>query len=179
MKKSVCLMAILGALGATSAIAASTQSVEIAFQGEVTEKTCDISLANGTKALDLGTIAAGAGNGTKGTVVPLTFKLSNCNGLTLDTNGGPVDLAEDLTNSNIVNSDVSVGKLATNKKNIVVQFYKDEGTTEGFLDTQTPENGTGDVFFVNAGFVAMKKISDEKTDPGVVNARAMFTVSYQ
>lgn len=146
MKKSVCLMAMLGALGATSAIAASTQSVEITFQGEVTEKTCDISLANGSKVLDLGTIAANAGNGDKGTLVPLTFKLSNCNGLVLDTaTGGPIDLAEDLTATNLVNSDVSTGKLATDKKNIIVQFYEDAAGTEGFLAQQTPETGAGNV----------------------------------
>lgn len=79
MKKSVCLLALLGAFGA-SANAASTQSVEVTFEGYVTDKTCDITLSNGSNSVDLGSILTTQKESEPGTRVPVIFKLSNCNG---------------------------------------------------------------------------------------------------
>ena len=176
MKKSVCLMAILGAF-AIGANAAVDQSIDISFTGQVIEENCEVQLANGSNALNLGSMMKGAKNDTKGTVVPLLLKLSKCGG-TLQTVSG-FKLVNDLSTENYGNTNIKAGTLSTNQAGVVVQFYSDaDGATPAapsLIGKPTIATQTATVL---GGYAAMlrKGAVDLKTGP--VTAKGMFVLSY-
>lgn len=177
MKKSVCLMAILGAFAATGAMAAQ-QSIQIDFTGTVIEHSCEVSLANGQKQVNLGSIPLSAKENSKGTVVPLFLKLANCG---TGVNGvASFDLLHDLSASNWGNTNVGNGTLSTDQKGVVVQFYTSaDGATEGKPSLQ-PGTGTvsGKAGTVLGGYAALKRIGSEKLTAGTVTAKGMFALTY-
>ena len=190
MKKSVCLMAILGAFALTSANAASNQqTVDITFTGSVTESTCNIKLDNGQTSLYLGSIkkAGAQANQTMGTAVPLVFQVDNCTTETAVTN---VELVEDLTMDNRGNSDLAKGILATNKDFIGVKISKNEdGSQPGVELIDKKQIGAGPTQGVElkkggatvrvgyARLLALKGANDmQATDD--IKAKAMFRLTF-
>ena len=74
MKKSACLMALLGAFAVSSA---NADSVEITFKGAVSASACNIKLDNGSTTLNLGTLNKNKVEkvGDHGSMVPLVFQV--------------------------------------------------------------------------------------------------------
>lgn len=186
MKKSVCLMAILGALGATSAFAASsTQSVEINFTGEVIDKACEITLHNGGNTLDLGTIRTDIKDGQKGSIVPVVFKFMNCKTVGVDTDAGlkveNVQLVADLNDTNFPQTALNNGTLSTSVDGVLVQIYKDSaGNTEGLKGKDDLGiQQVGNAQYATIGYAAMKKEAAKQISAGKLTAKAMFKVTYQ
>ena len=180
MKKSVCLMAILGALGATSAFAA--QSVIIDFTGEVRDTACNVSLVDNSKALDLGHIMASAKAAEasgKGEAIPVVFKLTNC-GLGAPDKAPVINLAQDLTitDTALKNSDVTQGTLGTNHENVVVQFGDQSKKDQKPSSTPVVSAPDGNSFFIQYGYAYLKALNDAPAAQKV-NAKALFTVTYQ
>ena len=187
MKKSVCLMAVLGALAASGAMAASTQSVDITFKGEVIDKACTISLHNGSNTLPLGTISTQIGDNERGTLVPMILKFSECKNVAQPNTPqamtvNKVELVADLNDSNADLTNLSKGTLSTTKDGVLVQIYKNKtGTTDndkGLVDGMKP-TVADKVSLVTVGYVAMTKKQGAKLSAGDVEARAMFKVTYQ
>ena len=188
MKKSVCLMAILGAFALTSANAASNQqTVDITFTGSVTESTCNIKLDNGQTSLYLGSIkkAGAVANQTVGTAVPLVFQVDGCTTEKAVTN---VELIEDLTMDNRGNSDITKGILATNKDYIAVKISKDEqGNQPGVeLKDKTQVDAVQGVPIVKGGatiragyarLLALKDAANMKAADDI-KAKAMFRLTF-
>ena len=178
MKKSVCLMALLAAFG-TSAVQAKADSVIIDFAGEVADQTCEITLRGGGTDLDLGQIPTSTKLDGKGKLVPVIFKLKDC--ASKAGTSRIITLEHDLMTSNPAQTDlVKNMTLSTDHKNVVVQFYTDKtGNTMG-LATQQTNTTAGNDIFIEIGHVAMKATKNlEAKDAGAVNAKAMFTVTYQ
>lgn len=175
MKKSVCLMALLAAFG-TSAVQAKADSVIIDFAGQVADQTCQIELRGGGTKLDLGQIPTSAGVGTKGTRVPVIFRLVACKDKA--TKGVTITMDEDLMSVNPGQTNETTKTLSTDHEKVVVQFYTDANAgTEGMKATQTPVTSGNDLL-VEIGHVAMKVVGASPDAKGV-NAKAMFTVTYK
>lgn len=178
MKKSVCLMAILGAMCMTAAHA-DTQSVIVDFTGEVRDKTCDISLSNGPDLeVELGEISTQTKKGESGTKVPVIFKLENCTGAFTQRT---ISLEHDLmTKYPAQLGNLNGGQLSTDHEKVVVQFYQsgEKAAPEGMKPGQTETDIGGNVYLIEVGHVALKAFDDNPT-AGPVNAKAMFTVTYQ
>ena len=189
MKKSVCLMAVLGALGTCGVSAApltgeNDQSIAVTFTGRVSTSTCKISVDGGSE-LDLGTIKKSADQWSandKGTLMPLVFDIATCDKNSV--NG--VALVKDILGQNIGQSSVADHKLATTKKAINVHFYKDlAGAEPGLVDLKkspvnlqgSPNQKSGKVM---VGYAQMKHNGDQ--DPlkngDVITAKAMFNLTF-
>ena len=132
MKKSVCLMAILGAFAASGAMAAApaapnadNQEVNVKFTGKIVTSQCVITAGNG------GTVDLGTFNTTNQSapVVPVKFSFSKCTNaaekmaqVTLKEDGG----------SYPGQGNVGQHTLSTDKQGINIQLYKDmDGNTPG------------------------------------------------
>lgn len=177
MKKSVCLMAILGAMGMTAAHA-DTQSVIVDFTGEVRDKTCDVELTTGDLSVELGEIGTKAAKGEVGKKIPVIFKLSNCKGNTGTTR--TITLENDLMTQNPAQwGNLKNGQLSTDHDKVVVQFFQsgEDLAPEGLKPDQT-ETDLGGTYFIEVGHAALKAF-DKEPAAGPVNAKAMFTVTYQ
>lgn len=176
MKKSVCLMAILGAF-AVGANAAIDQSVDISFTGQVTEENCSVSLADGSTTLNLGTIKKPAAEGDHGSVVPLLLKLSSC-GTTLQNVSG-FKLVNDLSTDWPVNTNVADGTLSTNQEGIVVQFYSDaDGSTPAAPALMGNPAINNNAATVLGGYAAMLRKGTATLQAGEVTAKGMFILTY-
>lgn len=177
MKKSVCLMAILGSF-AVSVNAASNQSVDLTFTGKVVAENCTVDLAQGGTTLNLGTIKKDVAQDTKGTVVPVLLKLSNC-GDTLKTVSG-FELINDLSTAHSGNTNIGKGTLSTNDQGVVVQFYtKPDGSTEGKPSLINGTAGiTGKKGTFLGGYAALKKITGSALTAGDITAKGMFNITF-
>lgn len=184
MKKSVCLMAILGALGTTTAIAAQ-QSVEINFDGEVINQSCTIKLLDGTDTLYLGTLPAATANGERGSAVPMFFKLSGCTDTLKKVTG--VALENDLlaTPDNAGVANINDFEISTSNPQVIVKLYKTKAAKpadKGLADVGKIDiNKQGDTV-VPAGYAALVMKHDGKGTPvqaGTLKASAMFSVTYE
>lgn len=186
MKKSVCLMAILGAFAASGAMAAVTandQSVEITFTGMVSESTCQINLIGGGRTLDLGTLKKAGGtwqNTDRGSLVPIVFDITNC-----DKNGvSKVALDKDILGQNIDKSDVANGTLATTQKSLNVQIYKDLAGNNKGVDDKAKVTFTGKdgqkVGKLMAGYAALQHNGDSTAVQAgqTVTAKGMFVLTF-
>ena len=195
MKKSVCLMAILGAFAATSVCAAPqvppqkfNQTVNVKFTGDVVKSSCQIDVLNGTnKTVKLGALNLSAQGmdqeNAHGDLVPLIFKISGCagdntiNGIKLIADIG-TGAADKDPGVDVSKSDVSKGTLLTNKPNVLVQIYKQAaGGQEGLneITNQTLTNGQTGLYTV--GYVGLKRMKDEPK-AGTVKAEGMFEVTF-
>lgn len=184
MKKSVCLMAILGALGTTTAIAAQ-QSVEINFDGEVINQSCTIKLLDGTDTLYLGTLPAATANGERGSAVPMFFKLSGCTDTLKKVTG--VALENDLlaTPDNAGVANINDFEISTSNPQVIVKLYKTKAAKpadKGLADVGKIDiNKQGDTV-VPAGYAALVMKHDGKgtaVQAGTLKASAMFSVTYE
>ena len=175
MKKSVCLMAILGALGATSAFA-TTQSVEVNFTGQVIEHSCNVSLANGQGALNLGSIKKDAGNGTKGQVVPLILSMKDCGANVNQVS--KFELLHDLSVTHWGNTNITTGTLSTSQKGLVVQFYEDMSGAKEKAPSLVGHSVSGKTATVLGGYAALKRIGADTLTAGEVTAKGMFALTY-
>lgn len=182
MKKSVCLMAILGAFIGGVAQAADSQSVIVKFKGQVASESCTVEILNSISGVvDLGTISKTAGKDTKGQLVPLTFKLTGCSsGLTDPAPlSASVDLTNDLMNSYPANTDPDSGRLSTDQEKLAVQIYtSDNGGTAGVKKDAVAIKKDGDTY-LPVGWAALLKTGDGDLTAGGVEAKGMFTISYQ
>ena len=179
MKKSVCLMAILGAFVASGAMAATqvqptdhNQTVSVKFTGSVIDSNCVITAGDGT-SVNLGTY-----NLQKKTapIVPVTFTFTGCENakavasVTLKSDGGAYPQKGNVANH----------VLSTNQKGLTIQLYKDlSGTTEGMAEiTKDGKNtlvaGEGKVT------VAYAQLKDAKDTvaKGPVEGLATFDVTF-
>ena len=171
MKKSVCLMAILGALGASSAFAAET--VAVRFTGTVVNSTCDVVVGSQGNTVHLGQISPEADK--TGAMIPVTFSFSNCDhGQTLKTikyvggNNGGTDNPTD-------------GTIGTTLKNVKIKLY-----TESSGKTYTPDVTVNKTFGPDANsamitpfFARLETGNGKQTDSGIVESSALFELSYQ
>lgn len=179
MKKSACLMALLGAFAVSSA---NADSVEITFKGAVSESTCKIMLDNGSTTLNLGTLNKNNVKkvGDHGSMVPLVFQVSGC---TSEQNITDVTLVEDLTMDNRDQSDITNGVLSTNKDYVVVKLFKDaDATNEGIELMGGPvkiENHGAAAIKVGYATLAASKAADQMTAATDITAKAMFEVTMQ
>lgn len=176
MKKSVCLMAILGALGATSAFAA--QSVVVDFAGEVREKACNVTLIDGSTKLDLGHLKTSASADDKGEAIPVLFKLSGC-GLGAKGKVPTIALYQNLgvSANAVTNTSIKDGTLGTENAKVVVQFGNDK-KADGLPTQNVVINpGNGDDYTIQYGY-AYLKAKQASPDAGKVAAKALFTVTY-
>lgn len=179
MKKSACLMALLGAFAVSSA---NADSVEITFKGAVSESTCKIMLDNGSTTLNLGTLNKNNVKkvGDHGSMVPLVFQVSGC---TSEQNITGVTLVEDLTMDNRDQSDITNGVLSTNKNYVVVKLFKDaDATNEGIELMGGPvkiENHGAAAIKVGYATLAASKAADQMTAATDITAKAMFEVTMQ
>lgn len=175
MKKSVCLMAILGAFAAC-ANAATQQSIDIKFSGQVIEQNCQVALANGQDKLNLGSIMKTASDGEKGIVVPVLLKLTGCSA---GINGvQSFDLINDLSVDNWGNTNITNGTLSTNQKGIVVQFYNDAQGSKETKPSLIGHNISNQEGTALGGYAAMKRIGAEELNVGEVTAKGMFALTY-
>ena len=177
MKKSVCLMAILGAFALSANAAKSDQSVDITFTGKVIAENCKVDLAQGGTSLNLGTIKKDEVQNGKGTIVPVLMKLSNC-GDSLKT-VSKFELVHDLSTANSANTNLTNGTLSTNDAGVVVQFYtKADGSAEGkpaLIGNSTISNKNGTFL---GGYVSLKKISAAALNAGDITAKGMFNITF-
>ena len=187
MKKSVCLMAVLGALGtcgvSVAATGADDQSIAVTFTGRVSTSTCMISVDGGSE-LDLGSIKKSGDEWAatdKGTLVPLVFDIANCDKNSV--NG--VALVKDILGQNMDQSSVNNHKLATTKKAINVHFYKDlAGTDPGLVDLKkAPVNLQGapkKSGKVMAGYAQLKHNGTKEPlqNGELITAKAMFNLTF-
>lgn len=178
MKKSACLMALLGAFAVSSA---NADTVEITFKGAVSESTCQIKLDNGSTTLDLGTL--NKNNVTKvgdhGAMVPLVFQVDGC---TSEQNVASVSLVEDLMMENRDQSDIATGVLSTNQDFVVVKLFKDAaGNQEGIELMQGPvalDKGGAAAVKVGYATLAASKPKDQMSAATDVQAKAMFEITF-
>lgn len=181
MKKSACLMALLGAFAVSSA---NADSVEITFKGAVSESTCNIMLDNGSTTLNLGTLNKKKVKqvGDHGSMVPLVFQVDGC---TSEQSITGVKLVEDLTMDNRDQSDITKGVLSTNQDYVVVKLFKDAAAAPG---QEGIELMGGPVKIENHGAAAIKvgyatlaasKTADHMTATTDITAKAMFEVTMQ
>ena len=175
MKKSVCLMAILGAF-AIGANAATQQSIDIKFTGQVIEQNCQVSLANGQDELNLGSIMKSSADGEKGIVVPVLLKLTNCGDALTAVN--KFELLSDLSVNHWGNTNITNGTLSTNQSGVVVQFYEDasgkvEAAPKLVAGSIAEKKGT-----VLGGYAALKRIGSDELQAGDVKAKGMFALTY-
>ena len=178
MKKSVCLMAILGALGASSVYAA--QNVIINFKGEVRDNACIVSLVNGSTTLQLGHISTASNTDDKGDAYPVVFKLTGC-GLGAGAGKAPtIALNQDmtLTPEALGNSSVTDGRLGTDHSKVVVQFGNDQKKDELPKPTTLVDKNDGENYYIQYGYAYLKAVQDSP-EAKEVNAKALFTVTYQ
>ena len=183
MKKSVCLMAILGALGATSAFAAS-QSVDVTFTGSVLDKACTITLHNGGTTLNLGSVTTQIQDGQHGTLVPVVFKFTDCKEVgkpdaAAQLTVNDVELVADLNNQHFDQTLLSNGTISTNNAGIVVQLYKDAEAKNMGLADDHKVNKVGDAQYATVAWAALAKNPAGTVSAGDVTAKAMFKVTYQ
>ena len=176
MKKSVCLMAVLGALGASSAFAA--QHVTVEFAGEVRAKACNVTLVDGSNKIELGHLLTSAQANTTGQAHPVVFKLTGC-GLGNKATAPVIALHQNLTITPeaIGNTSISDGTLGTNNGKVVVQFGT-EDKQDGLQPQKVIVNDTnGENYVIQYGY-AYLKAKDGTPTAGKVNAKALFTVTY-
>ena len=189
MKKSVCLMAILGALGTCGVSAApaptgeNDQSIAVTFTGRVSTSTCKISVDGGSE-LDLGTIKKSGDDWAatdKGNPIPLIFDIATC-----DKNSVKgVALVKDILGQNLDQSSVDNHKLATTKKPINVHFYKNLAATDpGLIDysknpvtLQGAGQKTGKVL---AGYAQLQHNGNKEAlqNGELITAKAMFNLTF-
>ena len=186
MKKSVCLMAILGAFcatGANAAIGANDQTVDIRFTGYVTESTCVIGLKGNGTELELGVVKKPEGGwkkGNKGSLVPVIFEVTNCD----KTGVQAIDIEADLMGDNYGNSNIGEGTLSTNKKAMNVQLYQDRAAgTKGIKKTGIQLNGTGPNNKKGEALVGYATLEHNgNSDPlkagELIEAKAMFKLTF-
>ena len=181
MKKSACLMALLGAFAVSSA---NADSVEITFKGAVSESTCKIMLDNGSTTLNLGTLNKNNVKkvGDHGSMVPLVFQIDGCGS---ETNVTKVELIEDLTMDNRDQSDITKGVLSTNQDYVVVKLFKDAAAAPGregieLMDGPVKiENHGAAAIKVGYATLAASKTADQMTAAKDITAKAMFEVTMQ
>lgn len=181
MKKSACLMALLGAFAVSSA---NADSVEITFTGAVSESTCNIMLDNGSTTLNLGTLNKNNVKkvGDHGPMVPLVFQVDGC---TSEQSITGVTLEEDLTMDNRDQSDITNGVLSTNKDYVVVKLFKNATAAlgqEGIELMGGPvkiEKGGAAAIKVGYATLAASKTADQMTAAKDITAKAMFEVTMQ
>ena len=181
MKKSACLMALLGAFAISSA---NADSVEITFKGAVSESTCNIKLDNGSTTLNLGTLNKNNVKkvGDHGPMVPLVFQIDGCGS---ETSVTKVELIEDLTMTNRDQSDITKGVLSTDKDYVVVKLFKDATATPGqegisLMDGPVAINkGGAAAIKVGCATLAASKTADQMAAAQNITAKAMFEVTIQ
>ena len=183
MKKSVCLMAILGAFAASGAMAAApaapnadNQDINITFKGKVIESNCSI-VAGDNGVVDLGTF-----NKTKQTapIVPVQLAFKGCNEaankvatVKLKRDGGKFPQQGSLTDHT----------LSTDQQGINIQLYKDmTGTTKGMVQLETANgglNGSGDAATVTVAYAKMIPTkTGTLTNGATVNGLGVFEVTF-
>lgn len=185
MKKSVCLMAILGAFAATGAMATTDkdQTVDVTFTGNIVDSNCNIALDNGNLTLELGSVNKKTlADVKKGARVPVTFKLNQCNGMTLKS----LDLVQATNGAYPENFNDTNATLPTEQADLVVQIYQEKaGTTKGLADLSgvTDANGaiTEENKLINVGYaaLALKDGGNVKNlTAGAVSSSAMFRFEF-
>lgn len=177
MKKSACLMALLGAFAVSSA---NADSVEITFKGAVSESTCKIMLDNGSTTLNLGTLNKNNVKkvGDHGSMVPLVFQVSGC---ASEQNITGVTLVEDLTMDNRDQSDITNGVLSTNKDYVVVKLFKDADATEKGIELMGAPVAIVDhgAAAIKVGYATLAASKTAVTAAKDITAKAMFEVTIQ
>ena len=171
MKKSVCLMAVLGTLGATSAFAGDT--IAVRFTGTVVDSTCDVVVGSNGNTVHLGTVAPEADK--KGALVPVTFSFTNCDDQkklqSIEYKGG--------NNGGL--DDAATGKIGTSLKNVEIKLYEDE-TAKNFNAKKTIDHTftTAENSKVFTPFFArLETGSTGPVEAGTVNSSALFEITYQ
>lgn len=174
MKKSVCLMAILGAF-AVGANAATTEEVPVNFVGEVKAATCKVTVGQAGNTINLGRVDLEANS--KGTLVPVTFSFYECKTqavTSIELSGG----------QNGQGDNVNTGILATKVKEVTVKLYNDRTANQTFNKKVTlEENTTGKVEgkkLTTTPFYARLEVGATGPAPaGSVDSNALFTVTYK
>ena len=164
MKKSVCLMAVLGAFATTGAMAANAddQQIDVKFKGRVITSECVVTPGD-AGTVDLGTFNT---NNNAAPIVPVQFAFSNCKNatekmahVTLKRDGGDFP----------GQGNVGDHTISTNKQGINVEFYTDStGATKG-MATLNDQNGKLDVDG-NAAVVTVAYAKMVPTKTGQLNA---------
>ena len=176
MKKSVCLMAILGALGATSAFAAveTTETHTVKFTGEVIASTCDLTIGGTGNVIHLGRVEPEADK--KGLLVPVTFNFTNCDKKTLKKisykggNNGGKDNTTD-------------GTIGTHLERVSIKLFTDaEGKNYSADVTQNIQfDPAGTTSKAIIPYYARLETAKNGGNPesGTVQSSALFAVTYQ
>ena len=189
MKKSVCLMAVLGAFCATGANAALDkpidQTVNVKFNGNVVNSTCVINLLNGSTTLSLGSLnlAVAKNEGAHSQPIPLIFKVTGCDAKT--ANITDVDLINDVgvgaPTANKNHSDITHGTLATDKDGVVVQIYNAETAepTQKGLIAKPTATVTGGGAVITVGWATLERKGKTTPDAGPVKAEGQFEFTFE
>ena len=164
MKKSVCLVAVLGAFAASGAMAvnADDQQIDVKFKGRVITSECVVTPGD-AGTVDLGTFNT---HNESAPIVPVQFAFSNCKNaaekmatVTLKRDGGDFP----------AQGNVAGHVISTNKQGINVEFYTDStGGTKG-MASLNDQNGKLD----NQGNAAVVTVAYAKMVPtktGQLNA---------
>lgn len=186
MKKSVCLMAILGAFAASGAMAAGpaapaapnadNQDINITFKGKVIESNCVI-VAGDKGVVDLGTF-----NKTKQTapIVPVQLAFTGC-----DQAANKVATVKLKRDGGKFPQQGNVGghTLSTDQQGINIQLYQDmAGTTPGMAPLDRASgglNGTGAATAVTVTYAKMVGTKTGQLNNGdAVNGLGVFEVTF-
>ncbi len=171
MKKSVCLMAILCAFGATAN--AATENIPVEFTGSVQNKTCDIVVGQTGNLIDLGRVDPTPDS--KGKLVPVTFGFSNCN-----TAQG-IQSIELKNGQNGGDDDVANGTLGTNIDGVNVKLYNSRAAApKNFVPkADVNKNFTDKKTLKVTPFFARLEVGKAAAATGDVHTGAVFTVTYK
>ena len=170
MKKSVCLMAILGAFAAS--VNAATETVVVRFTGDVQAATCDVTVGQNGNLVHLGRVAPEANK--KGSIVPVTFSFTNCKETQLKS-------VEFTGGQNGGLDDKATGKLGTNLANVEVKLYNNAAGNGPF----TPKHDINKTFtktdksLVVTPYYARLETGGTAPTAGTVQSSALFEVTYQ
>lgn len=175
MKKSVCLMAVLGAFAAAGANAATTEEIPVNFVGEVKAATCKVTVGQSGNTINLGRVDLEANS--KGTLVPVTFSFYECK--TTAVNSIELTSGQNGHDDNVTN-----GTLATKVKEVSVKLYNDRSAGQTFNKKVTlDEKNTGKVEggkLTTTPFFARLEVGGTGPAPaGTVDSNALFTVTYK
>ena len=172
MKKSVCLMAILGAFS-VGANAAHSENIPVEFTGSVKAKTCDITVGQTGNVIDLGRVEPT--KNSKGLLVPVTFGFSNCTGTGIQS----IELAKGQNGGN--GDNIAQGTLGTNITGVTVQLYNDRAAAKAFnskIDYTTNGEFKGNALKVTPYFARLE-VGNADAQPDTVHSGALFTVTFK
>lgn len=173
MKKSVCLMAILGAFCA-SVNAATSEGVPVDFFGKVEAATCNVTVGQTGNKINLGRVSPDANS--EGVLVPVTFAFTNC------TTTGITSIKLE-SGQNGSEDNVAGGVLGTTKTGVTIKLFNDRaGTAYQQTVTYDPDSDgkvDGNKTVKVTPFYARLAVGGANAATGEVDSSALFMVEYK